>query len=81
MTIAIRIAIIIIITIIIISIYKVSISLTVLGTLQYHKKCYSIKTASISKKIRCKSINQRKVWWNKYRQKWCHKIGESKQSV
>ena len=57
MAIAIRIAILIII---IISIYKASISLTVLGTLQYHKKCYSIKTTSISKKIRYKSINQ--VW-------------------
>ena len=43
-----------------------TLSLTVLGTLQYHKKCYSIKTASISKNIRCKSINQKKVWWNKY---------------
>ena len=60
-TMAIRIAIIIIIIIIIIiSVYKASISLTVLGTLQYHKKCYSIKTTSISKKIRYKSINQ--VW-------------------
>ena len=43
-----------------------SISLTVLGALQYHKKCYSIKTTSISIKIRYKSINQGKVWWNKY---------------
>ena len=42
--IAIKIAIIVIIVIIIISIYKASISLAVLGTLQYHKKCYSIKT-------------------------------------
>ena len=58
MAIAIRIAIIIII----ISIYKASISLTVLGALQYHKKCYSIKTTSISIKIRYKSINQGKVW-------------------
>ena len=54
--------IIIITIIIIISIYKASISLTVLGALQYHKKCYSIKTTSISKKIRYKSINQGKVW-------------------
>ena len=59
MTMAIRIAI-----IIIISIYKASISLTVLGALQYHKKCYSIKTRSISKKIRYESINEGKVWWN-----------------
>ena len=65
MAIAIRIAvtiIIIIIMITIISVYKASISLTVLGALQYHKKCYSIKTTSISKKIRYKSINQGKVW-------------------
>jgi len=48
MTMAIRIAIIIMI-VIIISIYKASISLTVLGGLQYHKKCYSIKTTSITK--------------------------------
>ena len=58
MTMAIRIAIIIII----ISIYKASISLTVLGALQYDKKCYSIKTRSISKKIRYESINEGKVW-------------------
>ena len=48
MAMAIRIAIIGTIIIIIISIYKASISLT--GALQYHKKCYSIKTTSISKK-------------------------------
>ena len=60
MTMAIRIAIVIII--IIITIYKASISLTLLGALQYHKKCYSIKTTSISKKMRYKSINQGKVW-------------------
>ena len=60
MTMAIRIAIVIII-IIIISIYKASISLTLLGALQYHKKCYST-TRSISKKIRYKSINEGKVW-------------------
>ena len=54
--------IIIMIIIILISIYKASISLTVLGALQYHKNFYSIKTTSISKKIRYKSINQGKVW-------------------
>ena len=63
MAIAIRIAVtIIIIIIIIISVYKASISLIVLGTFQYHKKCYSIKTTSVSKRIRYKSINQGKVW-------------------
>ena len=62
MAIAIRIAIIIIIIIIIISIYEAFISLTLLGALQYHKKCYSIKTRAISKKIRYKSINEGKVW-------------------
>ena len=56
--------IIIIIIIIIISIYKASISLTVtvLGALKYHKKCYSIKTTSIIIKIRYKSKNQGKDW-------------------
>ena len=61
MTIAIRIAIIIII-IIIISIYEAFISLTLLVALQYRKKCCSIKTRAISKKIRYKSINEGKVW-------------------
>ena len=59
---AIIIIIIIIIIIVIISIFKASISLTVLGALQYHKKCYSIKTTSVRKKIRYNSRNQGKVW-------------------
>ena len=51
MTMAMAIRIAITIKIIIISIYKASRSLTVLGALQYHKKCYSIKTTSIRKKF------------------------------